>query len=116
MESNKLSVREEVVRAQCLRLRRRLERKKPTRPRQRQAKDCRSHMVGSRDLGAVRLRGRRAIMEWMRAAGTTNLKGRGGRVAGRSGRIGVGESLHPVGISRSAKGSEDFPESDVSGL
>jgi hypothetical protein len=106
MESNKLSVREEVVIAQFLRLRRRLERKEPTRPRQRQAKDCRSHMVGSRDLGAVRLRGRRAIMEWMRAAGTTNLKGRGGRVAG----------LHPVGISRSAKGSEDFPESDVSGL
>jgi hypothetical protein len=33
-----------------------------------------------------------AIMEWMRAADTISLRDRGGREAGRSGRIGGGES------------------------
>ena len=49
-------------------------------------------MAGLEDPGADRLRGlmKEAIMEWMRAVDTISLRDRGGREAGRSGRIGVG--------------------------
>lgn len=69
-------------------------------------------MVVSEDLGAVRHRGLMArvmaIMEWMRAVDTTNRRGRGGRVAGRSGRTGGGGNRVLV-VGRRVVGRSDSP-------
>ena len=63
-------------------------------------------MVDGEGLGAGRRRGLMAIMEWMRGVDTISLKGRGGRVAGRSGRIGGGGSRGQV-VGRRAVGRSD---------
>jgi hypothetical protein len=47
-----------------------------------------------------------AIMEWMRAADTISLRDRGGREAGRSGRIGGGDSRDLVMGRRSVVRSD----------
>lgn len=68
-------------------------------------------MVVSKDLGAGRRRGLMAIavtiMEWTRVVDTISLRGRGGRVGGRIGRIGDGGS-RDLSVGRESRRAKQF--------